>query len=160
MYLSIGSGEGSGMSGEYCRLAGIGGVDTDPSGREPGLLVHSAGAFHETKLEVRAVEEPGVAGDCAKGGDGVGDALRSAGAGAGGKGFSSGDGRGFGGTDLMKDLKERTGRSIPWSDEEDALACWKGIRIWLRRLRPMPWTREQPTFPRGRRRNHLHFDCF
>lgn len=124
---SIGSGDGSGMSGEYCRLAGIGGVERDSSGR--GLLVHSAGALHAPALEERAVEEAGELGGCAVGGDGIGDFSRGAGDGAGGKGFSLGDGCGFGGTVLMKDLKERTGRSIPLRDEDDALVCWKGIRI-------------------------------
>lgn len=114
------------------RLAGMGGV----GGVSP-LSDHSAGAFQDATLELR----PGVVGDGTEdGGDGLpfdGEGTLFVGDedGARGKGLPM---FGGGGTVLMKLLKERTGRSIPTSDEDDRLSCVNGARILPSRLRSIP----------------------
>ena len=83
----------------------------------------STGAFQEVTLAFLPFEEIVDIDEC--GDDGV-----TAGDGAGGKGLLCVGG--LGGTVLMKDLKERTGFSIPSSEDDEELACLNGDRIWLR----------------------------
>ena len=86
-------------------------------------MIQSAGAFQDATLAFCPVEESVDIDECGDGGVTAGD-------GAGGKGFLCVGG--LGGTVLMKDLKERTGFSIPSSEDDEELACLNGDRIWLR----------------------------
>jgi hypothetical protein len=116
------NGEGSGRSGDKVRFTGSGGVPT-PS-------YQSVGAFQDAVLALLAGE---VGRTVDIGGDGVDfffnsdKATGNLGEGVGGKGFCVACG--CGGTVLMKDLNDLTGRSMPSSDEDDLLACEKGDRI-------------------------------
>ena len=86
---------------------------------------HSAGAFQGTAPVLFSGDDADEGGE---GGVFAGD-------GAGGKGLLRAVG--LGGTVLIKDLKEQTGRSIPSSDNDES-AWLNGDRIWLRRMRGMP----------------------
>jgi hypothetical protein len=118
------SGEGSGIKGEYARF-----VATDGA---PAWSYQSVGAYQEPKLELLTGE---VGDGVEPGWDRVVVEIDGLDTGVGGRGFCADCGSG--GTVLMNDLKDRTGRSIPSSDEVDMLSCWNGDRIWSCRLRFM-----------------------
>ena len=92
------------------------------------LLNHSAGAFQGTAPVFFSGDDADDADEGGEGGVFAGDD-------AGGKDLLRAVG--LGGTVLIKDLKERTGRSIPSSDNDES-AWLNGDRIWLRRVRGMP----------------------
>jgi hypothetical protein len=103
-------------------------------------------------LEARP--DPGDAGD---GGETGGDGTSFFGDGGDGSDLLLRGRLGFGGTVLMKDLNERTGRSMPTSDDEDMFPSLSGDRIWPRRLRVMPWDRVQPKREKYRHTSLTYF---